>query len=1246
MNALKGNRILRLFWFFSAQFVSSTAAYLLLTIAFSFLPVLAEADPGNGGHPGLFHSMPAPAGPVPSPAKMLRTGYVQFDRTLLDGFPGRFKHPGSDPGFKLNLFDDVQTEWTVDRIRMRSKGGWVAWGSIPGQDGGRVVMAYRNGILQADVWVPGHSKFEVRYFHDGLHRISETNPAPGQVLLDGGAEAPGPTGAEWVASQGVPTFYPQAVQSGCPNSQSLKVSQIMVLYTALAAENAGGAEALETLIDMDWAGMNMAFYNSGVTAEMELVATQPVTYAETGDVITDLGNLTNPAYFPQLGTWMATYGANYVSLFVGSAATTTGGGIVAGVGQLPGFATVCYYPYADVAFPHEVGHNMGCHHDRQTDGVPSGNGFNYGYRFASGGTTFITIMAYQPGNWILNYSNPAVNFMGQPTGIDPASSTAADNALEINQNFPNTPYTGAYPLPTVQISSPLAGSYLPSTAPLTLTALASDTGGTVAQIDFMVNDLYAGSATSAPYTLVWTPPSAGTYYISADAINNQGGVKASCPNEIYVSVATATVTPTFTNSFTPTPTFTFTLTPTRTITPTPTITFTPPATPTIGSPTATTTPDPPPPCCAEGNSTIALFAGTGAFGDTGNGGQAALATLGSPQGIYSDWAGNVYIADTGELAVRKVSTSGIISLFAGGGTGAPGSGDGGPATLAACSPQNVTGDLAGNIYICDVLNINRVRMVNTAGIINAFAGTGSFGYTGDGGPATLATLDYPFGVAADGSGNVYIADGGNNAIRKVNANGIITTIAGTGTAGYSGDNGPATLAQLNDPQELVLDPSGNLYISDALNYRVRKVDTNGVITTIAGTGTSGFSGDGGQAVTANISSPTGLVYCGGSVYFSDGGNYRIRQVNPSGIITNVCGNGTTISSGNGGPASLAGIYPAGLAVDGQGNLYEAEPYGLLRGYDGGDHVRKLEVSCPPTATFTRTQTTTLTPTATATPTGTIPTPTVTSTFTLTSPPTETATPTSTMTATPTPTVSFTATATSSVTTTPTATPQVIGDTYPAFTNTSTSSLTPTFTPTATSTLTPTVTFTYTPSSTPTPSATVTPTGTPTLTATLSFTPTITGTPTNAPTFTSTFTSTHTSINTLTPTATFSATPTRTPTLTTTPTVTLTPTISLTPTPTVTGVAIGLPYPNPVQGPGPVSIHLDAPTGSTVEWSVVTTAFRKVLDVSHPVEGHNAVLVWNLEDAWEKPVANGVYYLRIQITGPIRTSKILKILVIR
>ncbi len=577
MDTLKRNMILRLIRFFFPEIASSSRISLIWAMTFLCIPVLTEAAPGNGGQTGLFHSMPVPAGPVALPSKIRREGYVQFDRTLLDGLPSRFKHPGWNPGFKLNLFDDVQVEWSVERLRVRPKGGWVVWGSIPGQETGRVIMAYRDGILQADVWVPGHNKFEVRYLQNGLHLISETNPAPGQVLLDGGPEKAGPTGAEWVASQGVPTFYPQATQSGCPNSQSLKVSQIMVLYTALAAENAGGAEALETLIDMDWAGMNMAFYNSGVTAEMELVATQPVTYLETGDVITDLGNLTNAAYFPQLGAWMATYGANYVSLFVGSAATTTGGGIVAGVGQLPGFATVCYYPYADIAFSHEVGHNMGCHHDRQTDDVPSGNGFNYGYRFASGGTTFITIMAYQPGNWILNYSNPAVNFMGQPTGVDPASVTAADNALEINQNFPNTPYTGAYPLPTVQISSPLTGSYFPSATPITFTALASDTGGTVGQVDFMVNDLYVGTSTTSPYTLVWTPPSAGTYYISADAINNQGGMEASCSNVVYVSEPTATVTPTFTNSFTPT----------VTMTPTVTLTFTPTAT--SGSPTSTAT---------------------------------------------------------------------------------------------------------------------------------------------------------------------------------------------------------------------------------------------------------------------------------------------------------------------------------------------------------------------------------------------------------------------------------------------------------------------------------------------------------------------------------------------------------------------------------------------------------------------------------------------------------------------------------
>ena len=241
-------------------------------------------------------------------------------------------------------------------------------------------------------------------------------------------------------------------------------------------------------------------------------------------------------------------------------------------------------------------------------------------------------------------------------------------------------------------------------------------------------------------------------------------------------------------------------------------------------------------------------------------------------------------------------TPGIISTVAGT-PGASGySGDGGPATSAELQHAwGVAVDSAGNLYIADTFN-QIIRKVNAAsGTITTVAGTpGTSGYSGDGGPATSAELSLPYGVAVDSSGNLYIADLGNSLVRKVNASGTITTVAGTpGTIGYSGDGGPATSAELQYAWGVAVDSAGNLYIADTQNCRIRKVNASGTITTVAGNGTSGYSGDGGPATSAELSYPYGVaVDSAGNLYIADTQNYRIRKVNASGTITTVAGNGT------------------------------------------------------------------------------------------------------------------------------------------------------------------------------------------------------------------------------------------------------------------------------------------------------------------------------------------------------------------
>jgi uncharacterized protein (TIGR03437 family) len=303
------------------------------------------------------------------------------------------------------------------------------------------------------------------------------------------------------------------------------------------------------------------------------------------------------------------------------------------------------------------------------------------------------------------------------------------------------------------------------------------------------------------------------------------------------------------------------------------------------------------------------------------------------------------------LAFRSQASgqTAIITTIAGSSTFGLGyggfSGDGGPATSALLNgPSGIAVDGSGNLFVADVWNA-RIRKVSADGIITTVAGNGISGFSGDGGPAASASLNYPIGVAVDASGDLFIADANNNRIRKISASGIITTVAGSGAVNgggflnnnFSGDGGPATSALLNTPSAVAVDGSGNLFIADSGNLRIRKVSVNGVITTVAGNGIPGFSGDGGPAISASLSLdlPSGLAVDGsGNLFIADFGNQRIRKVSASGTIITVAGNGATNGSGilsgggfsgDGGPATAASLNnPSGVAVDASGNLFIAD----------------------------------------------------------------------------------------------------------------------------------------------------------------------------------------------------------------------------------------------------------------------------------------------------------------------------------
>jgi flagellar hook assembly protein FlgD len=574
----------------------------------------------------------------------------------------------------------------------------------------------------------------------------------------------------------------------------------------------------------------------------------------------------------------------------------------------------------------------------------------------------------------------------------------------------------------------------------------------------------------------------------------------------------------------------------------------------------------------------------------------------------------------------------IITNYAGAGT-AGYTGDNGPATLATFDNNwGMAVDSAGDLYFADSTN-NVVRKITPGGIVTTVAGNGTPGFSGDGGAATSAQLDDPSFLALDSTGNLYIADYDNHRVRKVTPAGIISTFAGDGSSAYAGDGGPATLASFNGPYGVAINASGDVFIPDD-NGAIREVNTGGVISTIAGTGVQGFSGDGGPATLAEMTLPDGPVLDpAGNIYFWDNNNHRVREINTCGIITTVAGNGNSGASGAGGPATLASFSDTdgGFAFCG-GNMYIA---------DYADNYLYMINSCGILNVIAGNGS------AADTGDGGIASASTMSTEAIVIDgqgnmyvaargadkirkiaPDCSPTPTPACAVIPTPTgCAQITTATFTPTLSPTYTPSSTTTLTATMTATLTATYSATTTPTQTPTFTPTVTDTFTPISTSTATATFTPT----FTATYSPTTTSTPTPTFTPTVTGTFTSSFTCTN--------SPTPTPTPTWTSTFTITFTPTVTGTPTPTGSPTATAVPEPYNVT----LSVYNSA--GELVKILLVEKSTQPVTSlrlgpgnsITSLTGPDSAVTLywngtplssWNGTNSSGNPVSNGTYFLKV------------------
>lgn len=963
--------------------------YIVFYFVFLACVFLSGAPSPAAEKPALFESAPAPNQPRESFVK--RDRFVKFHKEYLENlrpeqFSARFR-----PQVRLNLFDDVDVTLTLDHSEKRPHGHTVFSGHFEGMGRSLAVLTHHDGILTGMFFIPGKGTFKILPAGQGLHRIMEVDEDRGGTCgLDGSPNEPtDPRLAADFPQQGMPWMIPNNYPQGCAYGFSPTVVNLAVVYTPAALADVGDAEAMESLIDTVVFYNNMAYCNSGINVQLQLVYQGEVAYTEQG-ISADLTNMSNGTV-PGISTIQANDGAAIVNMLV------AGSDAVMGLAFLPGHYCLEHVKFAE-GMMHEIGHNFGCGHNVGAGG-PGVYPYSSGYQYTSQGVLYRTIMAYPPGLYTPFFSSPLVQFLGASTG-----TTTADNARTINETAPvmanSYPPPAGFDMPTVSMASPADGSAYTGPLTLALTANASDSSG-IAQVDFFVDSQFLGSVSTAPYTLNWPLVPAGSHFITAHAINTAGTAQYACAVSIFVnpmlpapwedqdigwliqdtsapqelkymgllgsgssSAGVFTVNGAGSGigldiSGVEEDSFQFDSQPSCGGT---TITARLVSLQNGGSGNqaglmfrADTSSDSPYVFMGwAGNGSQAAFQYRSTYGGTST--ALGAAALGAPSWFQIQRVGNVFTGfeSPDGSAWTQVGTATITTMGANPPVGFAVSSESTAALANAvfdnvslalsCQPPTPTVTLTPTITFTPTITMTPTNSPTPGPacvpIITTYAGNGTGTYSGDGGPATAAGLNGNMGLAVDPQGNLYIADSGEYRVRKVSPSGIITTFAGTGVCCGGTSGLPATLSGVG-AQYPSADCAGDIYLDDYFSGTggafslIQKVDTCGTLSTVAGT-TTGYSGNGGPATLAQMDFPYNTAEdAAGDIYVADLDNKVVRKISTNGIMTLVTTPPLT--------------EPDGVAVDGAGNLYVSDFQGSRSIYKispSGTAVTLATLECP------------------------------------------------------------------------------------------------------------------------------------------------------------------------------------------------------------------------------------------------------------------------------------------------------------